>query len=115
MSLPVTLGSFFLCQHYEFLLRQLRTPAPLGWVTAYYAGWQYDRLKPAQIDFRALTHLVHFSVLPKADGTLDWQPHGITEARSQEVIQVRIRLGEKFCCAWAALRLHRPFAAPSTA
>jgi chitinase len=63
------------------------TSPDLQWVTAYYAGWQYDKLKPEQIDFRALTHLVHFSVLPQAAGTLDWQQHSLSEERSKEVVQ----------------------------
>jgi chitinase len=67
----------------------------LQWVTAYYAGWQYEKLKPEQIDFRALTHLVHFSVLPQADGTLDWQQHGLSEARSKEVVLAAHQAGRK--------------------
>jgi chitinase len=61
-------------------------PTPI-WITAYYAGWNQDHLKPADIDFSALTHLVHFSVLPRADGTLDTKQHDISAARSQAIIR----------------------------
>jgi chitinase len=41
------------------------------WVTAYYAGWRQKQLSPADIDYTALTHVVHFGVLPRPDGTID--------------------------------------------
>lgn len=51
------------------------TPSGL-WVTGYYAGWTRTTLPPPAIDFRALTHLVDFSLRPLAAGTLEDQ-HGI--------------------------------------
>lgn len=46
------------------------------WVTGYYAGWSQGRynngvLPAEEIDFSALTHIIHFAILPRADGTLD--------------------------------------------
>lgn len=57
--------------HYNRLMAQA---AP--WVTGYYAGWSQGRynngvLPAEEIDFSALTHIIHFAILPRADGTLD--------------------------------------------
>lgn len=62
------------------------TPPASLWITAYYAGWNQDVLQPADIDFSAFTHLVHFSVLPSADGALDTSRHDISVTRSSAII-----------------------------
>ena len=36
--------------------------APTPWVAGYYPGWRQNRLSPADIDFGAVTLLIHFSV-----------------------------------------------------
>ncbi|HEX4047739.1 MAG TPA: glycoside hydrolase family 18 protein [Elusimicrobiota bacterium] len=56
-----------------FLLAPLAVTAGAEgiWVTGYYTGWRQGRLKPREIDFGAVTQLVHFGVVPRADGTLD--------------------------------------------
>lgn len=41
------------------------------WVSAYYADWMQDYLPPSEIDYGAVTHILHFSIFPKADGTLN--------------------------------------------
>jgi chitinase len=41
------------------------------WVTAFYPGYQVDLLRPEEIDFSVLTHLVVGMVFPRSDGTLD--------------------------------------------
>lgn len=46
------------------------TPSSL-WVLGYYPGYQRDMLPPSEIDFASMTHLVTFSLLPRADGSLD--------------------------------------------
>jgi len=54
-------------------------PPPSGsalWVSGYYPGWTHASLRPADIDFRALSHLVDFSLHPLAAGTLE-DTHGI--------------------------------------
>jgi hypothetical protein len=37
------------------------------WCTGYYPGWEQGSVPDSQIDFPALTHIIHFSLLPKAD------------------------------------------------
>src|SRR5262249_40163194 len=41
------------------------------WVSGYYVGWRQSHLEPRDIDFGALTHLVHFAAYPRGDGSLD--------------------------------------------
>lgn len=47
------------------------TPPSGLWVLGYYPGYQRDMLPPGEIDFGSMTHLVTFSLLPRADGSLD--------------------------------------------
>lgn len=46
-------------------------PNPNIWVTAYYASWMQNHLSPDKIDYGAVTHIIHFSIRPNADGTLN--------------------------------------------
>ena len=50
------------------------------WVTAYYAGWNQAYLPPSQIDFGAVTHVIHFSLVPNSDGSLNTNANVITPA-----------------------------------
>jgi chitinase len=70
-----------------FALSSSVVAAPF-WTTAYYGNWRQDRLPPEQIDFQAMTHIVHFSVLPKPDGTLDADNFKITPTSSQKLIEL---------------------------
>ena len=44
------------------------------WVSAYYAGWMQGGwnegyLSADEIDFDAVTHIIHFSIMPNRDGS----------------------------------------------
>lgn len=71
------------------------------WATAYYPVWhqQDGTFLPAKIDFTGFSHLIHFSVVPKADGTLDDAPakpnSTITPAQSAAVIGLAHAAGRK--------------------
>jgi GH18 family chitinase/lysophospholipase L1-like esterase len=41
------------------------------WVTGYYTGWGIDQCPVSAIDFSVFTHIVHFSLIPNADGSLN--------------------------------------------
>ena len=61
------------------------------WVTGYYmASSQSEALTPDKIDYAAITHLVHFAIVPRADGTIaDTAANGltaVTPAQSAEVL-----------------------------
>jgi chitinase len=66
-----------------------------GWVTAYYTGWRQDRLAPERIDYDAITHLVHFALVPRADGTLDPAPNGLTPANVASAVTAAHAAGRK--------------------
>ena len=67
------------------------------WVSAYYAVWvqQVGTLTPQQIDYSALSHLIHFAVVPAADGSIDPVKGGITPAESEAVLVPAHKAGKK--------------------
>jgi chitinase len=66
------------------------------WVTGYYPGYeQADTLPASAIDFSALTHIIHFSVVPNADGTLDTSDNSITRANSTNLVALAHAAGVK--------------------
>ena len=67
------------------------------WVSAYYAVWtqQAGALTPDAIDYSALSHLIHFAVVPSPDGAIDPIKGGITPAESQAVITAAHRAHRK--------------------
>ena len=56
------------------------------WTSAYYAGWMQSYLPAQQVDFTAMTHVIHFSVVPRIDGTLDGDVNAVTLANSTDVV-----------------------------
>ena len=73
------------------------------WVTAYYPGWEQSYLTPAKIDFTALTYIIHFSVAPNSDGSLNTTLNGITPAYSADLVTRAHAAGRKvlFCVGGA--------------
>lgn len=73
---------------------------PNIWATAYYAGWKQGwvnngHLPAEEIDYSAVTHISHFSLVPKADGTLDAEVNSIRELNSSEVLTRAHAAGKK--------------------
>jgi chitinase len=56
------------------------------WVSGYYAGWNQAYLQPTNIDFGALTHIIHFALVPVADGTLDTNSNVMTPAYASNLV-----------------------------
>ena len=65
------------------------------WVTGYYPGYEQSYLSPTNIDFSALTHIIHFSLVPNADGTLDPSPNVITPKYSTNLVTMAHAAGKK--------------------
>ena len=63
----------------------LRAQAGL-WNSTYYAGWMQSYLPAQEVDFTAMTHVIHFAVVPKADGSLDSDVNVVTLANSTDLI-----------------------------
>ncbi len=56
------------------------------WTTCYYPGYEQGSMPASSIDFAALTHIIHFSVIPNTDGTLNTTGNGITTAYSTDLV-----------------------------
>src|ERR1035437_3504961 len=65
------------------------------WNSAYYAGWMQSYLPAQQVDFAAMTHVIHFAVVPKADGTLDSAINVVTLVNSMDVVKRAHAAGTK--------------------
>jgi chitinase len=68
-------------------LLSLAIPARGGLrVIGYYPGYRQSYYPPSSIDFSALTHVIHFSVIPNADGTLNTGANGLTAVYSTSLV-----------------------------
>ncbi len=62
------------------------------WVSAYYAGWQLGDgrngyLPVSKVDFSAFTHIIHFALIPRSDGTLDSVGNSISTSGAAALIK----------------------------
>lgn len=70
------------------------------WASAYYAGWQqgYNNTGylPAQnVDYSAVTHIIHFALVPRADGSLDDAANSVTAYNANQLITRAHAAGKK--------------------
>jgi chitinase len=70
------------------------------WVSAYYAGWSQGcgypgHLNPEQIDFSAVTHVIHFAIVPNYDGSIDYSTNCITPENSAALVNAAHSAGKK--------------------
>ena len=56
------------------------------WSTGYYPGWEQSSLPASNVDFTALTHIIHFSVVPNTNGTLNSSDNGISSGNSADIV-----------------------------
>jgi chitinase len=56
------------------------------WCSGYFPGWEQGGMAASNIDFSAVTHVIHFSVIPNANGTLDTNGNTITPAYTADVV-----------------------------
>ncbi|HWD93334.1 MAG TPA: glycoside hydrolase family 18 protein [Verrucomicrobiae bacterium] len=56
------------------------------WSTGYYPGWEQPSMPASQIDFTALTHIIHFSLVPDSSGALNSSDNNISTANSADLI-----------------------------
>ncbi len=85
------------------------------WVTAYYAGWMQGNqwsfhLRPKDIDFDAVTHIIHFSLGPNPDGTLNDEGNGITAENSADIVAAAHNAGKKVLICVGGWNSERGFA-----
>jgi len=78
------------------LLARALTAHAAFWTAGYYPGYEQNGNMPASdIDFSALTHVIHFSVVPNADGTLNSSINYITLANSTNLVALAHAAGVK--------------------
>src|SRR5512138_2570002 len=66
------------------------------WVSAYYAGWwQGGQLNPTEIDYDAVTHIIHFGLVLNADGTYSGDGNGLTHINIIEAVNAAHSAGKK--------------------
>ena len=65
------------------------------WRTGYYPGYHQGTMPASNIDFVAITHVIHFSLVPRTDGSLDSTANVITPAYSQDVVSRAHAAGRK--------------------
>lgn len=70
------------------------------WVSAYYAGWMQGcglegHLSPEQIDYSAVTYVLHFSILPNPDGSIDYTTKCVSLENSSALIKEAHASGKK--------------------
>src|SRR5262245_41909274 len=65
------------------------------WCTGYYPGWEQGAMPASSIDFAALTHIIHFSLVPNSDGTLNSSVNGVTPANSTDIVSHAHSAGKK--------------------
>jgi len=56
------------------------------WVTGYYPGYESGQMAPSNIDFTAVTHVIHFSLVPGTGGSLNSNANGLTAAACSNLV-----------------------------
>jgi chitinase len=56
------------------------------WSTGYYPGYEQSSMPASNIDFTALTDIIHFSVIPNTDGTVNSSENGLTPVNSADIV-----------------------------
>jgi chitinase len=89
------------------------------WITAYYAGWMQGNqwshhLTPQEIDFTAITHVIHFSVLPNPDGSLNDQGNGLDAGNAAALTRAAHAAGKKALVCVGGWNTEEGFASATT-
>lgn len=87
-----TLVALLLASALGFIPRAIRADL---WSTAYYAGWMQGTLPTANVDFTAVSHVIHFSVVPNLNGSLNSSANSLTAGNSFDVITRVHAVGRK--------------------
>jgi len=69
---------------------------PSKWVSAYYGGWwQGSQLNPEEIDYSAVTHIIHFALVVNQNGSFSGEGNGITPASAAAAVHAAHAAGKK--------------------
>jgi chitinase len=67
----------------------------VGWSLGYYPGWAQEKNPPANLNWASVTHIVHFTLFPNDDGTLDTAYCHINDAFSKAIVAEAHKHGVK--------------------
>ena len=69
------------------------------WTTAYFPGWEQSTMPASSVDYTALSHVIHFSIVPDSNGSLNSTANDLTIANSTDVVARVHAAGKKvlFC------------------
>jgi GH18 family chitinase len=65
------------------------------WITGYYPGYESGTMSPSNIDFTTVTHVIHFSLLPETDGSIDSSANGLTASACAKLVGLAHTAGRK--------------------
>src|SRR5580700_7302555 len=65
------------------------------WVTGYYPGYETGQMAPANIDFTTVTHVIHFSVIPESNGSLDSSANSLSPSACSTMVSLAHAAGRK--------------------
>ncbi|MBA4149400.1 MAG: glycoside hydrolase family 18 protein [Verrucomicrobia bacterium] len=68
-----------------FFLSTFHARADL-WNTGYYPGYRQNTMPASVVDFSALTHVIHFALIPNSDGTLNSSLNVVSAPNSSDLI-----------------------------
>jgi chitinase len=65
------------------------------WVTGYYPGYESEQMPPSNIDFTTITHVIHFAILPEADGSINSSANSLTASACASLVALAHTAGRK--------------------
>jgi chitinase len=65
------------------------------WVTGYYPGYETGQMSPANIDFTTITHVIHFSIIPNSDGSLNSSANSLSSSACSTMVSLAHAAGRK--------------------
>jgi chitinase len=65
------------------------------WITGYYPGYQASQMAPSNIDFTTVTHVIHFSLVPVSDGSINSSDNNLTAAACAKLVGLAHAAGRK--------------------
>jgi chitinase len=82
------------------LLALLACLAPVSsradlWITGYYPGYETGTMAPSNIDFTTITHVIHFSLIPGTDGSIDSNANSLTASACAKLVGLAHNAGKK--------------------
>jgi chitinase len=65
------------------------------WITGYYPGYESSQMAPSNIDFKTVTHVIHFALVPETNGSLDGSANGLSASACAKLVQLAHAAGRK--------------------